>query len=619
MIFQDGQEVAHWLIVGDRKVKTFFTKDGPKLWVTFGFNKPLLEEIKIMDGARWHGFDEPPVKKWSIKDSPRNRFQLSFLTGQNPYAPYETPLIDYTSQRTPYAHQKFLTRFFLTRHYCIAAAEMGVGKSLAAIEAMEHANLVGDAWWVAPKSALASTVLELDKWKSKVRPELYTYDSLKKVLENWQEGQPPPQLVILDECSRCKNPTAQRSQAARFLADAIREHWGDKGFVIQMSGSPAPKSPADWWHLCEIACPGFIREGTHPKFISRLAVTQKNEGAGGGFYTNVVAWKDSDKRCVDCGKMQDDPDHNIMVRDVHTHAFVAATNEVAYLYERMKGLVEVIFKKDCLDLPDKVYRLLRLKPSLSTIMAAKMLAVQYPGAAEKLTRLRELSDGFQYKEEKTGTKTCDPCKGAGNVPDPDGNPDPCVSCGGSGSTDTFTRSWTQLPTPKEDALTDLLDEHEEVGRLVVYAAFTASIDRVVEIAQRFHWDVIRVDGRGWHWSGLDPKTDVDMLKIFQKQVDHANRVVFVGHPGSAGMGLTLTASPTIVYWSNDFNAESRIQSEDRIHRPGMDVNRGATIVDLIHLPTDLLVLENLRKKRELQNITLGELQDCLNNTEARVF
>lgn len=77
------------------------------------------------------------------------------------------------------------------------------------------------------------------------------------------------------------------------------------------------------------------------------------------------------------------------------------------------------------------------------------------------------------------------------------------------------------------------------------------------------------------------------------------------------MGLTLTASPSIVYFSNDFNAESRIQSEDRIHRPGMDVNRGATIYDLIHLPTDRTVLENLKAKRVLQDMTLGALNDVL--------
>ena len=149
--------------------------------------------------------------------------------------------------------------------------------------------------------------------------------------------------------------------------------------------------------------------------------------------------------------------------------------------------------------------------------------------------------------------------------------------------------------------------------MVVYAAFTASIDRVVEICRKYAWEVIRVDGRGWQWIGDHPVDgELDMLKTFQREGGHdAARVVFVGHPGSAGMGLTLTASPSIVYYSNDFNAESRIQSEDRIHRAGMDVARGATIIDLIHLPTDRLVLENLKKKRELQSLTLGELQACL--------
>lgn len=87
--------------------------------------------------------------------------------------------------------------------------------------------------------------------------------------------------------------------------------------------------------------------------------------------------------------------------------------------------------------------------------------------------------------------------------------------------------------------------------------------------------------------------------------------MFVGHPGSAGMGLTLTASPAIIYYSNDFNFESRIQSEDRIHRLGMDVNIGATIIDIINLPSDKMVLENLNKKRILQSISMGEIEDSL--------
>ena len=620
--FPEGEEVAYWLIVNSvdektkqpitRKVKTFFIKDGKKIWVQFGFNKPLLTEIKAMAGAKWWGFEDPPQKKWTIEDNARNRFQLEFLAGMNPYARYELPLLDYNSERPLYVHQKDMTRPILTHHNVIIVGEMGVGKSLSIIEAMEQAN-IKTCWWIAPKGALNSTRLELSKWKSKLYPELYTYEGMKKVLENWKDGDPPPQMVVFDEMSRVKNPTAQRSQAAYALAEAIRSYWGDNGYIVGASGSPAPKNPGDWWFLCEIVCPGFIREGTHQKFIYRLAVTQKNESAGGGFYSSVLAWKDNEKRCDKCGQMQEHYDHNLaqMVDNPHVHPFVPTINEVSFLYERMKGLVHVWFKKDCLDLPDKIYRLINLKPAIGTLNAAKIIAAQSPGAAQKLVRLRELSDGFQYKETKTGTTVCKACAGTKKIEGED-----CVSCSATGELDTFERTWDELSTPKEEALIDLLDEHEEMGRMVVYAAFTASIDRVVNICRKYKWEVIRVDGRGWQWIGETPKDELEMLKTFQREGGHdADRVVFVGHPGSAGMGLTLTASPSIVYFSNDFNAENRIQSEDRIHRIGMDVNRGATIIDLIHLPTDKLVLENLKKKRDLQALTMGELQRCLEGVD----
>jgi len=43
----------------------------------------------------------------------------------------------------------------------------------------------------------------------------------------------------------------------------------------------------------------------------------------------------------------------------------------------------------------------------------------------------------------------------------------------------------------------------------------------------------------------------------------------------------------------------------------MDQNRGANIIDLIHLPTDKVVLDNLKKKRELQALSMGDLQEVL--------
>lgn len=71
----------------------------------------------------------------------------------------------------------------------------------------------------------------------------------------------------------------------------------------------------------------------------------------------------------------------------------------------------------------------------------------------------------------------------------------------------------------------------------------------------------------------------------------------------------------VVYWSNSFKPEFRIQSEDRIHRKGMDENLGCEIVDLIHLPTDARVLEVIQANRKLELMTLGEFKDSLVNEE----
>ena len=55
--------------------------------------------------------------------------------------------------------------------------------------------------------------------------------------------------------------------------------------------------------------------------------------------------------------------------------------------------------------------------------------------------------------------------------------------------------------------------------------------------------------------------------------------IFVGNPATAGYGLTLTEANLVVYYANDFNLETRIQSEDRAHRIGQKNN--VTYIDLI--------------------------------------
>ena len=100
--------------------------------------------------------------------------------------------------------------------------------------------------------------------------------------------------------------------------------------------------------------------------------------------------------------------------------------------------------------------------------------------------------------------------------------------------------------------------------------------------------------------------DEEALDYWSNLEDHP-RVAFVSHPESGGMSLTLTESRMAVYWSNSFKPEYRTQSEDRIHRLGMDLNKGCVIVDLFHLPSDQRVLDVIRDNRRLELMTLGEI------------
>jgi len=68
---------------------------------------------------------------------------------------------------------------------------------------------------------------------------------------------------------------------------------------------------------------------------------------------------------------------------------------------------------------------------------------------------------------------------------------PCPVCGGSREVPKMVRIAREIPCPKDAALKMLLDENEEVGRLVIFAGFTGSVDRIVKLCLKEKWDVVR--------------------------------------------------------------------------------------------------------------------------------
>lgn len=627
----------------------------------------LKGEIKAMKGSKWHGFDEDePRKIWSVEDCQRNRFQIAYLAGEQVYEWFDRDLVEHTMPdlylsgklTPPMAHQVHMANCGLTYHYQIWGAEMGVGKTLSAMIVIMLSG-VKKWWWVGPKTSLPNIRREFKKWGFDAEARgieivFMTYDSLVTRMDEFEEGHDFPQGVIFDESSRLKGATSQRTKAAQMLGDMIREHYRLDGYLIEMSGTPSPKTPMDWWPQCEIAWPGFLKEGSVKALEQRCAFMSIQQYEGGNQFNKRTGWKDDPLKCDVCGDYLQTGAHTLpkgsktedwfdQEDEGPRHDFVSSVNEVALMYERLAGLVVIKHKKDCLTLPDKRYRKIVCRPSSSVLRLAQVLKDSAANTMTGATLLRELSDGFQYKDKKDGTMPCGHCpEHSGKVfewfrenqpaagfqdislfdkEEADGlvrREVDCPKCKGTGRMTKWTRETKVIPCPKQKALEQLLEECEEVGRIVVFAGFTGSVDRCVDICQKSGWAVVRCDGRGFQVTDKDGTVLIhsdgdDALEYWSNMTNV--RVAFVAHPESGGMSLTLTEARMAVYWSNSFKPEYRTQSEDRIHRKGMDENLGCQIVDLIHLPSDQRVLEVIRDNRRIELLTMGEVFDVLDNAE----
>ena len=103
--------------------------------------------------------------------------------------------------------------------------------------------------------------------------------------------------------------------------------------------------------------------------------------------------------------------------------------------------------------------------------------------------------------------------------------------------------------------------------------------------------------------GVDQRYRQDNIAQFQQK--NGPTRYFVGNTQTGGYGITLTAASTVIYYSNSYDLEKRLQSEDRAHRIGQKNN--VTYVDLIAEGTiDERIVKSLRNKINIANEIMGE-------------
>jgi len=607
----------------------------------------LKDQIKAMAGARWMGFEDPPQKMWAVKDCQRNRMQIAWLEGENVYEWFERPLVEHVSPGLTRFHlgkdrdenvwkqQLLMINSVLTYHYQLLAACMGAGKTLSAIEIMERSG-VSEWWFVAPKTVCLELELQFRMWQlnSGINVKLMTYDKMASLVKDGAYDL--PQGVFFDEGSKLKTFGVGRQAAAQELADKIREVHGYNGYVVVMSGTPSPKSPLDIWSLAEICWPGFLSEGSPKALERRIAVLKPSERPGeiGGYYNERVAWLDREGLCKTCGLPEGECQAMQDMDPMTAHQYQPSKNEVANIFERLRGLMVVIHKSDCQELPAKTFVEVNLPPSKKLLKVAAAVQRTATTTMQGLAQLRQLSDGFMYRETKDGEKTCPTCNSTGEI-DEWFNPiepdrpyqsielmDPekcknfekrrsqCCHCMGSGQIDNIIRETVDIPCPKTDIVEDLLEKAEEdTGRIMLFAGFVGSVDKLTRLCHAAGWEVFRCDGRGTMILGVDGR-QVTKSNPLEYWSDMKNkRVAFVANPESGGFGLTLVEANIICFYSNSYKPEYRVQAIDRAHRPGQE--RPVKIYDLLHLPSDKRTLDILAENRKLEQMVLGDiLGDC---------
>jgi len=238
------------------------------------------------------------------------------------------------------------------------------------------------------------------------------------------------------------------------------------------------------------------------------------------------------------------------------------------LSEQLKGFSYRVLKEDCLDLPEKNWtkRQITLTPDQRKIyiqMKETALAVLNGKQATTMTVLTQLMRLHQ------------------------------ITCGHFTADDGTIQ---RIANNRVNELMDILSEME--GKAIIWAHYQWDIKDIIK-------EIVKVHGPGSvvDYFGLTPQ-DERQGNIKKFQSDPRCRFL-VGTPSTGGYGITLTAANTVIYYSNGYDLEKRLQSEDRAHRIGQKKN--VTYVDIIAEDTvDEKIVKALRDKINVASQVLGE-------------
>ncbi len=507
-----------------------------KAWA-FPLTSEMLENLKAIFTPLYQLRVTDEVTKYLLDQDTRQRTNIEFKAQSTASVELPTEIQFHT---TPLDHQRKALALCLKNKTFGLFMEMGTGKTKVMLDLMGYYK---DTLEINPALVICP-VSVMDNWKAeknKHQPELrcvvlggtreervsllqkgmldkchlfvVNYESawrLEDEITKYKFG-----MVVLDESTKIKHRSSQQAKGIMRIAKSIKRKY-------IMSGTPMPNSPLELFNQVK-----FLDETV---FGSNFYVFRDRYAVMGGYQRYQVI----------------------------------GSKNLEALATKLGGVSYRVLKKECLDLPDKIYKEYRLPMSDAfrkiyeqfaeemvaeiggqTIMATVVLA--------KLTKLRQLTSGFVYDEQRAVISMED--------------------------------------TQKLKQLKEILEEVTDRHKVVIWTTFRHEIFMIENLLKELKLRWVKIDGT--------VPQDQRQAAIAQFQEDIHTKV-FVGQQHAGGLGITLTAADYCVFFSNDYSPEIRLQCEDRLHRIGQ--KNPVTYIDIIMKSTiDVAIKRMLSKKMDLSD------------------
>lgn len=407
-------------------------------------------------------------------------------------------------------HQKEALDFLSDKDHAGLLFEMGLGKTLVMLEHLALMSLqlkkpfpclivcplsVVSVWDSEVKKfgypfkvvrLVGSKMQRLQALQSQADIYVINYDGLRVIKEALKAKK--FQTIILDESHRIK----ERSSKQTTIALDLGMH---APYRYLLTGTPVTKSPEDVWTQMQWLKPFCL--GNFFAFRGRYINFKKMKvRAPGGMREISIPY--SFKNLTE---LENKMAHHCLRRT----------------------------KKECLDLPPKVYKTIQcemteeqkshyysLKTSLATMLDDKVVNVN--AAVQLLQKLQQICQGFLYRENEEAH--------------------------------VFQESGKMAML--RDTLKDISTE-----KAIVFAWFKNDIDCLRRVLTEDGHRVIVYDGSA-----------DDRAKLVEDFQTSKEPCIFLAQIEKAKEGITLTAASHVLYYGNSWSHASRVQSEDRAHRTG---------------------------------------------------